>query len=94
MAAQLPFYTYKKKLLKLSKLLYCTVYTSRSVGVENARSQRGRFAAPVGLVITLVTSTQPPAWCKKSNKPRGLQRDVVYLCRPIAPSYTSPNAGG
>ncbi len=25
---------------------------------------------------------------------RGLQRDVVYLCWPIAPSYTSLNAGG
>ncbi len=25
---------------------------------------------------------------------RGLQRDVVYLCWPIAPSYMSPNAGG
>jgi hypothetical protein len=25
---------------------------------------------------------------------RGLQRDVVYLCWPIAPSYTSPNRGG
>ncbi len=24
----------------------------------------------------------------------GLQRDVVCLCWPIAPSYTSPNAGG
>jgi hypothetical protein len=24
---------------------------------------------------------------------RGLQRDVVYLGRPIAPSYTSPSAG-
>ncbi len=24
----------------------------------------------------------------------GLQRDVVYLCWPIAPSYMSPNAGG
>ena len=27
-------------------------------------------------------------------KIRGLQKDVVYLCWPIAPSYTSPNAGG
>ncbi len=26
--------------------------------------------------------------------PRGLQRDVVYLGWPIAPSYVSPNAGG
>jgi hypothetical protein len=26
--------------------------------------------------------------------PTGLQRDVVYLCWPIAPSYTSPIAGG
>ncbi len=25
---------------------------------------------------------------------RGLQRDVTYLGRPIAPSYMSPNAGG
>ncbi len=25
---------------------------------------------------------------------RGLQRDVVYLCGPLAPSYMSPNAGG
>jgi hypothetical protein len=25
---------------------------------------------------------------------RGLQRDVVYLSRPIASSYVSPNAGG
>ncbi len=25
---------------------------------------------------------------------RGFQRDFIYLCRPIAPSYTSPNAGG
>ncbi len=25
---------------------------------------------------------------------RGSQRDVVYLCWPIAPSYMSPNAGG
>jgi hypothetical protein len=25
---------------------------------------------------------------------RGLQRDVVYLCWPIAPSYTSPNEWG
>ncbi len=24
---------------------------------------------------------------------RGLQRDVIYLCWPIAPSYSSPNAG-
>jgi hypothetical protein len=24
---------------------------------------------------------------------RGLQRDVVYLCWPIAPSYSSPKAG-
>jgi hypothetical protein len=29
-----------------------------------------------------------------SDRPRGFQRDVVYLCWPIAPSYTSPNAGG
>ncbi len=28
------------------------------------------------------------------NSPRGLQRNVVYLCWPIAPSYLSPNAGG
>jgi hypothetical protein len=26
--------------------------------------------------------------------PRGLERDVVYLGGPIAPSFTSPNAGG
>ncbi len=26
--------------------------------------------------------------------PTGLQIDVVYLGRPIAPSYMSPNAGG
>jgi hypothetical protein len=26
--------------------------------------------------------------------PRGLQRDVVYLCWPIAPSYVSQNTGG
>ncbi len=26
--------------------------------------------------------------------PSGLQRDVVYLGRPIAPSYMSPNAKG
>jgi hypothetical protein len=25
---------------------------------------------------------------------RGLQRDVVYLCGPVAPSYRSTNAGG
>jgi hypothetical protein len=25
---------------------------------------------------------------------RGLQRDVVYLALPIAPSYMSPNTGG
>ncbi len=31
---------------------------------------------------------------KKIISPRGLQRDVVYLCGPIAPLYMSPNAGG
>ncbi len=28
-----------------------------------------------------------------SSATRGSQRDVVYLGRPIAPSYISPNAG-
>ncbi len=28
------------------------------------------------------------------NMWKGLQRDVIYLCWPIAPSYTSPNGGG
>ncbi len=32
---------------------------------------------------------------QKQNLPyKGLQRDVVYLCWPIATSYTSRNAGG
>ncbi len=31
---------------------------------------------------------------KKRIRPGGSQRDVVYLGRPIAPWYMSPNAGG
>ncbi len=31
---------------------------------------------------------------QQSSSCRGLQRDVVYLDWPIAPSYMSPNAGG
>jgi hypothetical protein len=30
---------------------------------------------------------------KTFSKTRGLKRNVVYLCWPIAPSYSSPNAG-
>ncbi len=38
-------------------------------------------------------------YCSKHHRrglpsSRGLQIDVVYLCWPIAPSYTSPSAGG
>ncbi len=33
-------------------------------------------------------------WVRKRTESRGLQRDVVYLGWPIAPSYMSPNAGG
>ncbi len=40
---------------------------------------------------TVCTKTQlpPPRLLR-----RGLQKDVVYLCWPIAPSYMRPNAGG
>jgi hypothetical protein len=34
------------------------------------------------------------AWGVFLYRPRGLQRDVVYLVWPIASSYMSPNAGG
>ncbi len=34
------------------------------------------------------------AYRPQRDRPRGLQRDVVYLCWPIASSYTSPNVGG
>jgi hypothetical protein len=33
-------------------------------------------------------------WYVMSNNSRGHKRDVVYLGRPIVPSYMSPNAGG
>jgi hypothetical protein len=38
--------------------------------------------------------TDLPILLQEIVGPRGLQRDVVCLCCPIAPSYTSPNAGG
>jgi hypothetical protein len=45
------------------------------------------------IVTDFWTWQRKTCWCT-FDFPRGLHRDVVYLCWPIAPSYMSPNAGG
>ncbi len=51
---------------------------------------RGRLG-PTSLTLELLGSHSKSVSLKTI---RGLQRDVVYLCWPKAPSYTSPNSGG
>ncbi len=72
--------------------------------VSAAASWRGRIEGGLNEKLTLMTlssefcSKHPPTQSANTLKSwvstRELQRDVVYLGWPIAPSYMSPNAGG
>jgi hypothetical protein len=57
---------------------------------------RGTFFTLFFYFVASSAAPQMPCHCIGGcwDRTRGLQRDVVYLCWPIAPSYMSPNAGG
>ncbi len=68
-----------------------TLYNLQNAAAVDSSLQLSIFAQTVGMASPF----KLPSQCKYcSLVSRGLQRDVIYLCWPIAPSYTSPNARG
>ncbi len=80
-------------------LVYMMVISARLVMSKGARTPSFTVTIPPRQEVRCPLH---PFRSKTSEKmlpvlsvlPRGLQRDVVYLCWPIVASYTSPNVGG
>ncbi len=92
--------TKKKRFLSHNRVNVYFLWTKKSNHAQYCVLENGFYKQVLEFHRPFEFLCQTDCQCQSRNSPhgfdpsRGIQRDVVYLCWPIAPSCMSPNAGG